>query len=186
MTKPITIVALGGSMRQRSFTRAALQTALSIAEAQGVETELLDVRMLALPMYQPGFAISDYPAESQAGIHQLLSGCRRASAMIWASPTYHGTISGVVKNAIDFIDFMSDDTPSYLTGWAIGLISVNDSTTFTAMMHCVHELRGWLAPTQVEVSRNDFHEDLSVSNERTQKRLARLVDELVGFARANQ
>lgn len=186
MTKPITIVALGGSMRQRSITRAALQAALAIAEAQGAQTELLDVRTLALPMYQPDFAISDYPAEGQAGIHQLLAGCRRADAMIWASPTYHGTLSGVVKNAIDFIDFMSNDSPSYLSGRAIGLISVNDSTTFTALMHSVHELRGWLSPTQVEVNRNDFHEDLNVNNERTQKRLERLVTELVEFSRSKK
>lgn len=59
MTKPTTIVALGGSMRQRSFTRAALQSALAVASAHGAQTELLDVRALALPMYQPGFTISE-------------------------------------------------------------------------------------------------------------------------------
>ncbi len=91
MTTPLTLVGLGGSLRQNSKSRAVLQAALSIASARGATAELLDLRTLNLPMYVPDWAVTDFPAQHQAGLQQLLDGYRRADIMLWASPTYHGT-----------------------------------------------------------------------------------------------
>lgn len=176
------LVGLGGTLRDPSRTRAALQTALSIAQARGAHTELLDLRELDLPMYVPNWAIADYPVRSRAGLMRFIEGCRRADAMLWASPTYHGTLSGVLKNALDHIELMSDDTPPYLQGRAVGLIAVADPLTFGAMTNAVYELRAWLAPTWVTLSRADFDADFRVASPRAEHRLARLVDELLEFA----
>jgi NAD(P)H-dependent FMN reductase len=64
---------------------------------------LLDLRKLNLPMFVSDRPVEGYPAAHQAGINQLIDACRRAEVMIWASPSYHGTISGALKNALDFI-----------------------------------------------------------------------------------
>jgi NAD(P)H-dependent FMN reductase len=48
-----TIVGLGGSLAGVSRSRAALVTALAGAEASGARSELLDLRELDLPMYDP-------------------------------------------------------------------------------------------------------------------------------------
>jgi len=153
-----------------------------MAEAQGATTKLLDLRALNLPMYVPDYAIDDYPSEHQASIRALIDESRRAHAMVWASPCYHGTVSGVFKNALDYIELLSDTTPSYLNGKAIGLIAINDSKTFSALSNSVHELQAWLAPTHVQLGKGDFDTDLHFSSERATRRVTRLVTELLEFA----
>ena len=179
------LAGLGGSMREKSYSRAALREVLRRAEAAGAATELLDVRELNLPMFVPDLPVEGYPSSQQANITRFIEACRRADVMIWASPTYHGALSGVVKNALDFMEFLSDDEPPYLQGRAVGLLTIPDSATFVSMINAVHELRAWLAPTQVTLSRQHFTAELVLNDERTQRRLTRLIKELLDFANAN-
>ncbi len=112
----------------------------------------------------------------------LIEAYRQAHTMIWASPTYHGSGSGVFKNAIDFAELLADDARPYLQGCAVGIIAVNDTSTLTAMSHCVHELRAWLAPTQIMATEDSFSETCELVDDRVKRRLAWQVDELVSFA----
>ncbi len=177
------IVGLGGSLRERSRSRAMLREALRVAAERGAQTELLDVRELALPMFEPDWGAEEYSAGQRPAVERLLAGFRSADAMIWASPCYHGTISGAVKNALDFVELLDEDERPYLTGRAIGLIAVNDSTTWAAMRDCVHELRAWLAPTAITVTGRDFTPQLELTSERARRRIERMVDELMSFRR---
>jgi NAD(P)H-dependent FMN reductase len=61
MTKSISIVGLGGSLAKTSKSRAALQVALEGAASARAETTLLDLRALALPIYDPD---DERPTES--------------------------------------------------------------------------------------------------------------------------
>lgn len=176
-----TLVLLGGSLREPSRSLALLRTSLAFAKERGIDAELLDLRELDLPMFLPDRTVEEYPIEKQATIAHLLSAYRRAHAMIWAVPTYHGTVSGVFKNAIDFAELLADDARPYLQGCAVGIITVNDTTTLTAMSHCVHELRAWLAPTQIMATGKSFSEARDLIDERIKAHLARQVDELVSF-----
>lgn len=182
------LACLGGSLRERSVTRAALQAAASIARAKGFDVEMLDVRELNLPMYLPDRNSPDeYEQPHRDNIRRFVDTCRRADAMIWASPTYHGTISGVVKNALDYVELLSKDARPYLHHMPVGLIVVNDSVAFSSMMNAVHELRAWLAPTMVLVRRDCFDPELqTLLDERTKNRLNRLVDNLLFFLETNQ
>ena len=168
-------------MRERSLSRASVIEALRITEAHGAQTQLLDLRALNLPMYVPDFGIDDYPAEHRASIKTLHDVSRRADAMVWASPCYHGTVSGIFKNAIDFMELLSEDDPPYITGKCVGLIAVNDSKTFSAMSNSVHEVRAWLAPTHIMLTKKDFDADLTLTSESSLRRMARLVQELMSF-----
>jgi FMN reductase len=176
------VVGIGGSMRERSYSRAALQQALTFAAEQGLETELLDVRSLDLPMYRPDIPVEGYPAHHHASIHQLLDACRQADAFIWSSPAYHGTVSGVFKNALDYVEYLNRDERPYLHGCPVGLIAVNDQVTFAAMINAAHELRAWAAPTQVVVRRTLFSQEMVLEDERTQLRMQRQLQELIHFA----
>ena len=176
-------VGLGGSLRASSRTRSALAAALNLAAAAGATTHLLDPATLQLPIYHPDWALDDYPAASQAGIAELLHWSRRAQLMLWASPTYHGTISGVFKNALDFLEFASNDERPYLQGKAVGLIVVSDPGTFVAMAQAAHELRAWLAPTQVALAGSDFSPERTLNSPRGERRVQRLVAELLDFAK---
>ena len=175
------VVGLGGSLRERSFSRAALQQALAIAAGSGLETELLDLRALDLPMYRPDISVDEYPPQHHDGINHLLDACRQADAFFWSSPCYHGTVSGVFKNALDFIEYLSRDERPYLHTRPVALIAVNDQVTFAAMINAMHELRGWVTPTQVVVRRTLFSPEMVLEDERSLLRMQRQVDELISF-----
>jgi multimeric flavodoxin WrbA len=51
------VVGVGGTLREGSASLGALKRALSAAGEAGAETELLDLRELDLPMYEPGLAL---------------------------------------------------------------------------------------------------------------------------------
>jgi FMN reductase len=182
------LACLGGSLRERSVTRAALQAAANIARDKGFEVDMLDVRELNLPMYVPDvYNPDEYEPQHRDNIRRFVESCRRADAMIWASPTYHGTMSGVVKNALDFVELMSNDARPYLHQMPVGLIVVNDTVTLSSMMNAVYELRAWVAPTTVMVRRDCFDPDLqTLLDERTARRLGRMVDNLLFFLKTGQ
>jgi FMN reductase len=181
-----TLILLGGSLREHSRSRALLRTALTFAQERGIDAEMLDLRELDLPMFLPDRTFDAYPIGNQDTIAHLLAAYRRAHAMIWASPTYHGTVSGVFKNAIDFAELLAQDACPYLQGCAVGIIAVNDTRTLTAMSHCVHDLRAWLAPTQIMATEQSFSEMHDLIDDRVKKLLARQVDELISFVVSRQ
>lgn len=181
MAKEHYVVGIGGTLRLNSRSRAATEAALRYAAERGAKTELLDLRELNLPMYVPGIEIHEYLMEHQQSIHRLIDATNRATAMVWCSPCYHGTLTGVFKNAIDFLDFCSGTDSKYLMGKIVGLIAINDSKTFGAMYNSVHELRAYLAPTHITLHGEDFDEQLHLTTDRAQRRVQRMVDELIKF-----
>jgi FMN reductase len=159
---------------------ASLLTAAAIAKERGITVEVLDVLELNLPTFIPNREIEAFALDQQPGIRHVLDVCRRSDAMIWSSPTYHGTMSDVIKNAIDFTELLANDSRPYLQGCAVGLVAVNDNTPFTTI---AHELPAWLAPTKVMVTKATFAEDLICTDERCYTYLVRLVNELLAFVK---
>jgi NAD(P)H-dependent FMN reductase len=66
----MTIVGLGGSLRQVSRSRAALEVALDGAAVAGAGVELLDLHALELPMYSP-----ELEDDAPAVVRTLLDSC---------------------------------------------------------------------------------------------------------------
>src|SRR5207253_7913756 len=144
------IVGLGGSLASASKSRAALQRALEGAAAAGAETRLLDLRELDLPMYNPD---DDKPNEAAAG---LIESCYAADGLLWSSPLYQGTISGALKNALDWLHLLGPREPPFLHDKVIGLISAAGGTqglqAINTMEFAVRALRGWAVPYVVPVA----------------------------------
>jgi len=88
-------VGIGGTVAESSSTEKALLLALASAEQAGSKVKLFGGTALSqLPHYLvPG------SAESPIG-RNLIEAVRAADGLIIASPGYHGSISGLVKNAI--------------------------------------------------------------------------------------
>jgi len=149
MTKTLSIVGLGGSMAKVSRSRAALVQALDGAASTGARTELLDIRELDLPMYNPD---EDAPTEAAT---RLIDSCYAADGMLWSSPMYQGTISGGLKNALDWLHLLRDRDPPFLHDKVIGLISAAGGTqglqAINTMEFAVRALRGWAVPYVVPV-----------------------------------
>jgi FMN reductase len=150
VAKTLTIVGLGGSMAGVSRSRAALVAALEGAAAAGAVTELLDIRELDLPMYNPD---DDEPT---AAATRLIESCYGADGMLWSSPMYQGSISGAFKNALDWLHLLRDRDPPFLHDKVIGLISAAGGThglqAINTMEFAVRALRGWAVPYVVPVA----------------------------------
>lgn len=142
------VVGLGGSLAQNSASLSALEIALEGAAEVGARTALLNIRDLALPMYDP--AMSAVP-ESVDRMCKLIGD---ADGLVWSSPMYHGTISGSFKNALDWLQLLANRQPPYLTDKIVGLIStaggVQGLQAVNTMEFVVRALRGgryrWYCP----------------------------------------
>lgn len=139
------IVGLGGTQRPGSSSELAVRRALAFAAEQGCETEMFAGRDLILPLY------SSEDAERTEDARRFVDAVRRADGMIVASPGYHGSISGLIKNALDYVEDLRQDDRPYLDGRAVGCIAVGygwqaTGTTLAALRSICHALRGWPTP----------------------------------------
>ncbi len=143
--EPPLIVGLGGTPRPSSTTERALRISLRAAETAGAATELITGPDLVMPMYVPGG--TDHSPEGG----RLVDLFRRCDGLIIASPAYHGSVSGLVKNALDYIEDLRSDERIYLDGLAVGLIACaagwqGAGQTLGTLRGIVHALRGWPTP----------------------------------------
>lgn len=159
-----TILGLGGSRRPGSATTLALRVALEGAEEAGAAITHLDLADLDLPMFDGTYSIEGYSPSEQKVIMHLLDAVDNAHGVILASPTYHNTISGAMKNALELMEIGKKDIPSRLAGKVVGLVTVQGGTsgtgnnTLTTMLLAARAMHGWVAPTMVAVlaSRSAF------------------------------
>lgn len=178
------MVGIGGTTMSTSSTQRILAAVLAEAERAGATTELIAGPELArLPLYAP-----EHPQrtpEQQA----LLASVRRADGLILATPAYHAGISGLVKNAIDLLEDLRNDSRPYLHGRAVGCVVTGFGwqgcgTTLTSVRTIVHALRGWPTPLGVTLNTAEkiFSESGTVSDAKVQGQLAMLAQQVVGFA----
>jgi FMN reductase len=178
--RPIRLLGIGGSLRQRSKSLALLGTALRIAEDAGAVVTLADVRKLALPLYDPDRPLNDYPPT----LSDLADAVRAADGLVLCSPSYHGSISGAVKNVFDSLNALRDDDPPYFAGKPVALMAVGDggaANVLTALQHTTRALHGLTIPTTV-IAGSKAIVDGEVVDELVQRRLRWMVDELIGLS----
>jgi FMN reductase len=147
--RPIAIVGIGGSLREGSASLAALDIALTAAAQTGAEVKRFAVGELDLPFYR-----EDLPPPTAA--LELSAAAAAADGLIWSAPMYHGTVSGALKNALDWLQLLADHDPPFLTDKPIGLVStasgVQGLQAINSMEYAVRALRGWAMPLVVPVS----------------------------------
>lgn len=146
------IVGIGGTALSGSSTEQALILALASAQRAGARTLLFGgARLAALPHYLTAGAADSYEGR------QLVEAVRSADGVMLASPGYHGSISGLVKNAIDYFEETAKDRRVYLDGVPVGLIATAygwqaTGSTLATLRAIVHALRGWPTPLGVAVN----------------------------------
>lgn len=143
-SKPL-ILGIGGAARPNSSSEKALRISLEAAEFCGVDVALVTGAGLDLPMFTPHLHF-----RSDAAQH-LVDLFRRCAGVIISSPSYHGSVSGLVKNALDYTEDLGSDDRIYLDGCAVGVIGCGAgwqgaNQVVATLRGIVHALRGWPTP----------------------------------------
>lgn len=121
---PIKIALLSGSLRGDSFnTKLVLAVAGEIEKQGGVEIDLISLNKLDLPLYDQDIEDKAFPA----GALELKKRLIAADAFLVGSPEYNGSISGALKNAIDWASRPRPDEESLecFKGKACGLLAAS-------------------------------------------------------------
>jgi NAD(P)H-dependent FMN reductase len=138
------VVAAAGSLRDESHTRTSLRHALQAAEGCGATTELLDLREFDLPPLDPD-------VEGTGDGERFAARVRAADSVLLGTPVYHGSYSGVLKNAVDYCGFDEFESTT------VGLLAVaGGSFPVTALEHLrsvCRALNAWVLPHQAAVPR---------------------------------
>ncbi|MCY1286213.1 FMN-dependent NADPH-azoreductase [compost metagenome] len=177
------ILAIGGTTRANSLTERVLRHALGHARAAGAEVRLLGGDSLQLPHYAAG-----------TGAHPLarafLDEVRRADGVILASPGYHGALSGLVKNALDYLEEARDDAQPYLSRRAVGCIGLAagwqaGAATLAGLRGIVHALRGWPTPLGVVINSSEtaFDDHDRCGDPRVEHQLRTMTEQVLEFCR---
>ncbi len=161
-------------MRFGSQNELALRIALERVEELGGKTRLFPGSRLDLANY-------DDTVDHQAQAGWLLEAVEHADGLIISSPSYHGNVSGLLKNALDYLEGLREAPRPYLRGRAVGLIATGDgwqgpNTTLQSMRQMIHALQGW--PTPLGVAHNIS--DGGVNDARAPLRL--IADQVMEFA----
>lgn len=185
MPKPF-VLGIGGTTRAGSSSERVVRAALREIEALGAETACLAGPDLVLPLYAPENPQRDPKAA------RLVALVRRADAIVIASPGYHGSISGMIKNALDYIEDTAKDDRPYLDGRAVGCIACAygwqaTGSTLIALRTIVHALRGW--PTPLGIAANTtgplFDESESCLDPGLKANLSALATQVMHFVRVS-
>lgn len=175
----VRVVGLCGSLRARSYSRMALQIALNGAEQAGASVKCIDLREYDLGFCAGSKGEVDYPPD----VARLAEQVGAADGMILATPEYHGSFSGVLKNAIDLMGFREFE------GKMLGLIGVSGGqmgalNALNGLRTVGRALRAWVLPHQVSIAQahSAFADDGTLTNEAAAERLTKLGQMVTRFA----
>jgi FMN reductase len=177
------VVGIGGSVDEHSQSDRVLRAVLSRTLELGAEVELFTGLDLDLPPYHTGAVLP-------AGAAGYMAAIRRADAVVISSPGYHGTVSGLVKNALDYLEELRGDDRPYLDGRAVGLIAVARGwqaavSTLSTLRQVAHALRGWPTPLGLAINSTvtRFETDGSTADAAAAASVRTQAEQVVDFAR---
>ena len=99
MAKP-KILAFAGSTRIESFNKKLIKIAATGAKDAGADVTVIDLRDFQMPIYDGDLEIKDgLPSNA----HKLKDLMLAHQGLLVASPEYNSSISGVLKNTIDWV-----------------------------------------------------------------------------------
>ena len=138
------VAALCGSLRDGSYTRIALEQALSAAEQTGRTTELIDLREYELPIFD-----ADRDRVDAGDADELAARVRAAETILLGSPMYHGSFSSPLKTALDYCGFDEFEDKT------VGLLAVSGGafpvTALEHMRSVCRALNAWVIPHEAAI-----------------------------------
>jgi azobenzene reductase len=130
------VMIVAGSNRKNATSTALCHYIARVMEENGCEVKLFDLYQNPLPFYCKDIASDD------ANVRVLKEGLLEADGIVLATPDYHGSVSGVLKNALDFVGFDHFDGKVTLSvssaGGAVGVSSLQHLQTIVRNVHGIN------------------------------------------------
>ncbi|MBD2743201.1 NADPH-dependent FMN reductase [Coleofasciculus sp. FACHB-1120] len=140
----VKIVGIGGSLRAESQSQLALNLAALRVRSLGAEVEVLDLRQMNLPFCNGEKEFPDFP-----DVAKMRKAVAEADGLILATPEYHGSVSGVLKNALDLMSF--DQLSDKVTGLISVLGGQSNSNALNDLRVIMRWVHAWVIPEQIAI-----------------------------------
>jgi len=166
------VLGVGSSMRQDSFSTETLKIILNKVTKNGGDTRLLNLYSNPLPMYTAEYN------EKLSGIKHAVELVNWADAIVLATPDYHGSMSGSLKNFLDYFwaEFAGKTFGYLCSSHEKGL------TVMDQMRTAIRQCYGWSLPYGISINSNqDFNADREIINTQLLGRLESFARDLVVY-----
>ncbi|MBW4595106.1 MAG: NAD(P)H-dependent oxidoreductase [Brasilonema angustatum HA4187-MV1] len=170
----VRIVGIAGSLRPDSYSQLALELAAQKTQELGAEVEVLDLRKMNLPFCDGGDDYPDYP-----DVKRLQDAFTRADGLILVTPEYHGSVSGVLKNALDLMSF--DHLANKVAGFISILGGQSNNNALNDLRVILRWVHAWSIPEQVAIGQawKAFSPEGKLVDEKLSQRLDQFAQSLV-------
>lgn len=172
------IVGIAGSMNTNSTTKQAVSIVLEAAKAAGADVELIHLADWKMPLYDDREDTSTYPEV----VHRFIQTISEADGLVIGSPEYHGTMTGALKNGLDFLEGRHlRDKQVAILGVAGG--SMGATNTVNTLQMIMRNLHAWPLPSSPSIPNayNAFTPEGKLKDERLQARLESIGKQLVQY-----
>ena len=178
LTRAPRILLLYGSLRERSFSRLAVEEAARLLQFFGCETRIFDPSDLPLPDQVAG---DDHPA-----VHELREHALWSEGQVWCSPERHGQITGIMKTQIDHLPLAYQGLRP-TQGRTLAVMQVSAGSQSFNSVHSLRILGRWMRmfviPHQSSVAKAymEFDADGRMKPSAYYERIVDVMEELVRF-----
>lgn len=179
MNRTLHILGVCGSLRQDSYNRAALRAAQEIAP-DDIHLEIFDLHDIP-PFNQ------DEEENPPARVVELKNRIQEADAILFATPEYNYSISGVLKNAIDWAsrpygDNAWDGKPVAMIGASIGALGTARAQYHLRQMFVFLNMHPINQPeVMIPNAAEAFDEEGNLVNEMSRKLIGQLLENLAAW-----
>ena len=169
----VKVLGIGSSMRKNSFSTNALENLLEIISVKyKTEARLINLLETELPMYRPS------TKSENENVKKITSDVNWANVFVLASPDYHGSMSGTMKN---FLDFFWKEFSGKTFGY---IVSSHEKglTVMDQMRTAVRQCYAWSLPYGISINESeDLDSRGQIVNEKLMSRLEMLARDLVVY-----
>lgn len=180
---PVNVLGVASSMREGSFSTRALKLVLEEAKKYGAGSQLLELREVRLPIYDPSRSVSEELYQDVNGhrenvLDSVTPAINWADAFVLASPDFHGSMSGAMKN---FLDYFWQEFAGKTFGYIIASHE-KGLTVADQMRTSVRQCYGWSMPYNLSINgANDFNSAGNPINSILDNRIKMLARDLVTY-----
>ena len=166
-------MGIAGSMRQDSYSTQVLKMVLKEAKKYKTDTQIRELRQVNLPIYNPSASYGN-------GNDKVSNAVKWADSIILSSPDYHGSMSGAIKNFLDYFwEEFAGKTFGYIVASHEKGLTVADQMR-TAVRQCYE----WSMPYNISINgENDFNSKREIINSGLANRIKILARDLSTYGK---